>query len=239
MTKKKITRVETPNSTNKEVETFKPTEENKKKATTNRLIALVSWALAIAAEVFAILQLRKSPIPMTLIIILIVVAAAFAITGSVLWKKANRLDPASEANKVKFFIQNQLGLIISIIAFLPLIILVLRNEELEGKQKGLITVVAVVALAVSSYFGFDFNPVSVEQYTQETARVEELMGENMVYWTEHGARYHLYDDCHHINSERTQELFEGSVAQAYELKSIKEMCKTCENRAEKSLVFVS
>lgn len=61
------------------------------------------------------------------------------------------------------------------------------------------------------------------------------MGEELVYWTEHGNRYHLYEDCHHINTDRTKQLYEGTVPQTYKVKSIKEMCKTCENRAMKEL----
>lgn len=100
-------------------ESFKPSEENKKKATNNRIIALILWAIAIGLEIFAIIRLKIVPFPMGLVIGLIVATAVLAIGGSLLWKKANRLDPASEKQKVKFFVQNQLGLIISIVVFLP------------------------------------------------------------------------------------------------------------------------
>lgn len=233
MSKKKITKVTDPVTKEMPQETFKPTAENKSKATTNRIIALVLWVAAIGLEVFAILQLRKVPINMALIIGLIVVIAVLSIIGSVLWKKANRLDPASEKDKVRFFIQNQLGAIIAALAFLPLLVVALTNENLDKKQKGLVSVVATVALAISVYTGIDFNPVSVEQYTEESARVTELMGTELVYWTKSGSKYHLFDDCHTINSNRTDEIFEGTVPQAYEIKSIHELCKICENRAIK------
>ncbi|HQI71472.1 MAG TPA: hypothetical protein PLT47_12020, partial [Bacteroidales bacterium] len=57
------------------------------------------------------------------------------IIGSLQWKKANRFDPASEKDKIRFFIQNQLGAIISIIAFLPLIILIFTNKNMTGSKK--------------------------------------------------------------------------------------------------------
>lgn len=233
MSKKKITKVTDPVTKEMPKDSFKPTAENKSKATTNRVIALVLWAIAIGLEVFAILQLKKVPINMVLIIGLVVAIAILAIIGSVLWKKANRLDPASEKDKVKFFIQNQLGAIIAAIAFLPLLVLTLTNKNMDKQQKGIVSAVAVVALAVSMYAGFDFNPVSVEQYTEESARVSELMGTELVYWTKSGSKYHLFDDCHTINSNRTDEIFEGTVPQAYEIKSIHELCKICENRAIK------
>lgn len=241
MTKKKVTQVETKVSDEtlealqKDKKVFKPTQESKKKATTKRVIAFALWFVAIALEIVAIFQLKKSPINMILILSLIGVDALFAIGGSMLWKQANRLDPASDKNKAKFFIQNQLGMIISIIAFLPLIVLLLLNEDLDNKEKGLVTAVAVVALALTSVLGFDFNPVSIEKYTNEISVVETLMGENApVYWTKSGRVYHLYDDCHHINRDATTEIFKGTVPQAYEDKHIEALCKTCEARAKKN-----
>jgi hypothetical protein len=43
----------------------------------------------------------------------------------------------------------------------------------------------------------------------------------------------LYSDCSYINSDRTVEIFEGTVAQARELKNITDLCDRCENRAVK------
>ncbi len=233
-TKKKVTRVggsETSSST--EAKTFVASDESKEKALKFRLFALLSWAVAIGIEIWAIMFLQKPPINTTYLIIMIVVIMIFAIIGSLLWKKANRFDPASEKNKVKFFIQNQLGVIITVIAFLPLIILIFTNKDLKGKQKGLVGTIAIIALVVAGYFGVDFNPASIEQYTQETALVESLMGKNLVYWTDFGTKYHTYSDCYHINTKKTDEIFEGTVAKAYELENIKELCKTCEKRAKK------
>ena len=234
MTKKKIVRVEEEKN-HSDVKTFKPSDEDKKKATQFRIVAFIGWIIAIGLEIFGVVKLNQNQLSTTIMIVILIIMALLSIGGSLLWKKANRFDPASEANSFKFFIQNQLGMIMAILAFLPLIILVLTNEDLEKKDKGIITAVAVVALGITSVIGFDFNPVSIEQYTEESARVQELMGEELVYWTEHGNRYHLYEDCHHINTDRTKQLYEGTVPQAYKVKSIKEMCKTCENRAMKEL----
>lgn len=52
-----------------------------------------------------------------------------AIIGSLLWKQANRLDPASEKDKFRFFVQNQLGLLITIVAFFPLVLLILTDKN--------------------------------------------------------------------------------------------------------------
>jgi uncharacterized protein YacL len=235
---KKITRVEggvTPSaSTGNETKPFIVTEESKGKAKTIRILAIISWIVAIGLEVFAILELRKVPVNTTILIVLIAADLIFAVAGSLLWKKSNRLDPASEKDKTKFFIQNQLGLIIGIIAFLPLVVLIFTNKNMSGKQKGLVGAIAVVALLIAGVTGIDFNPPSQEQYLEQTQQVETLNdGLNHVYWTKSGHSYHIYSDCSYINTDRTDEIFEGTVAQARELKNITDLCDRCANRAKK------
>lgn len=231
----KVTRVEgaeTPSTS--ETAAFIASDESKAKARNFRILAILSWVAAISIEIGAILMLRKPPVSTTWLIVLIVATLIFAVIGSLLWKKSNRLDPASEKDKVKFFVQNQLGLIISIIAFLPLVILIFTNKDLSGKQKGLVGTIAVVALLIAGATGIDFNPPSQEQYAEQTKQVEGLMnGANHVYWTKSGKSYHLFQDCSYINSVRTNEIFEGTVAQARELKSITDLCDRCENKAIK------
>jgi len=200
-----------------------------------RVISIILWVVAIGIEVFAIMKLQEPPINMTLLIVLIVAILVLVVIANVIWKKANRLDPASEKNKTKFFIQNQLGLIISVLAFLPLVILILKNKNLSGKQKGILGAIAGVALVVAGLTGTDFNPPSQEQYAEQTAQVELLNdGVNNVYWTKSGRSYHLYQDCGYINSDRTTEIFQGKVASARELKNITDLCDRCGNRAKKA-----
>jgi hypothetical protein len=237
-TSKKVTLVEggeTPStSATKETKPFVASDESKATARNFRIMAIVSWIIAIGFETGAILLLRKVPVSTTWLIVLIVVDLAFAVIGSLLWKKSNRLDPASEKDSVKFFIQNQLGMIISIIAFLPLVILIFTNKNMSGKQKGIVGTIGVIALLVAGVVGIDFNPPSQEQYSKQTEQVESLTnGQNHVYWTKSGRSYHLYQDCSYINTDRTDEIFEGTVAQARELKNITDLCDRCENRAKK------
>ncbi|MCI0512014.1 hypothetical protein L0128_02215 [candidate division KSB1 bacterium] len=209
-------------------------DESKAKARNLRIFAILAWIVAIGFEIGAILLLRKAPVSTTGLIVLIAADLIFAVIGSLLWKKSNRLNPASEKDKVKFFIQNQLGLIIGIIAFLPLVILIFTNKNMSGKQKGLVGSIAVIALVIAGITGVDFNPPSVEQYTEQTEQVKSLNnGLNHVYWTKSGQSYHLYQDCSYINTARTDEIFEGTVAQARELKNITDLCDRCQHRAEK------
>ena len=85
---------------------------------------------------------------------------------------------------------------------------------------------------VAGVVGVDFNPPSQEQYAEQTARVESLTGANAVFWTKSGTSYHLYSDCSYINTVRTTEIFQGTVAQARELKKITDLCDRCAGRAE-------
>lgn len=230
---KKITRVEggETSASSTEAGTFVPTAESKSKATNLRIFAIISFLVAIGFEIWAIMLLQKPPVSTAWLIGLIVADLIFAVIGSVLWQKANRLDPASERDKFRFFVQNQLGLIIAIIAFLPLVILIFTNKNLTGKQKALAGSVGVIALLIASVVGIDFNPPSQEQYAEQTKEVETLMnGVNHVYWTKSGKSYHLYQDCSYINTDRTAEIFEGTVAQARELKNITDLCDRCENK---------
>lgn len=126
------------------------TAANKKSATGKRVAAVILWVLALAAEVGAILMLNGTwYIPeeqkMYWLIGALVIDLILVIIGSQLWKKANRLDPASKQSSVKFFLWNNMGLIASVICFLPIVILLLANKDLDGKTKKIVTVVAAIA----------------------------------------------------------------------------------------------
>jgi hypothetical protein len=235
-TTKKIVRVEGESGQTEqpaETRTLVPTEESKGKAKSLRIYSIVLWILGIAAEVGAIVVLLKPPISTFWLIALIVVDLILVVVGSQLWKKANRFDPASEQNKAKFFIQNQLGTIISIIAFLPLVILIFTNKDMSGKQKGIVGAIAAAALVIAGITSYDFNPPSTEQYAKQIEEVTSLTGSNFVYWTKSGTRYHLFKDCSYINRDQTTEIFEGTVQQARELKNITELCSLCKSRMER------
>lgn len=231
---RKMTRVGGDDAPRRSETVFVASKENVAKANQQRLFAGLAWLVAIGLQVYAIFFiLLKPPVQMGLLIGIIAVNLVLALVGSWLWKKANRLDPASEANPTKFFIQNQLGAIMAVLAFLPMVIMIFLNKDMSGKQKGLAGSVAVIALLIAGIAGVDFNPPSVEQYTDQIREVEDLTGKDFVYWTPSGTRYHLYNDCSHITSARTTEVFEGSVAQARELKNITELCQRCRDRVLK------
>lgn len=222
---------------------WKPTAAAKSKATTFRWIAAVLWAIAIAAEavgIFWLLRQREyvgedgtlvrdpdtglleeqgvtAQFPqwafITLLVLLVVIAA-LAITGSILWKKANRLDPARKSEKLRFFVQNQLGAIIAIVAFLPLIILIFLNKDMDKGQKATAGIVGIVLAVIATVVGVDFNPPSVEQYTADQSAVIQLLGKDEVVWVDGGAVYHVCDEVSDIQTGSEKRT--GTTAEAVE-----------------------
>ena len=217
-----------------EENTFVASPEAKSKAKQFRIIAFIAWILAIAAQIYVIMNLLSND-KMTWLIVMIVVILILAVTGSLLWKKANRLDPASEKDKTRFFIQNQLGAIMGVLAFLPLVILIFTNKDMDGKTKGIAGGIAAVALVIAGAMGIDFDPASIEKYTEEIqAQTETLKtinaGTDMVFWSRAGNKYHVYEDCYHIKGKS---LSSGTVKESWEQKGISELCKTCKKRVIK------
>ena len=88
------------------------TSEPKQRATTRRVWAIICWVIAIAFEVIGILKLTDvinwfNGLDLTtFLIICIVLDLIFVIIGSLLWKKANHIDPISEKNQIKFWTRN-------------------------------------------------------------------------------------------------------------------------------------
>ena len=146
------------------------TQDQQSKAKKLRLFAGLSWVVAIGTEIAAVVMVLKNKFDegnLALMIGLLVVIAIFAIAGSIMWKKANKHDPATKAEKTKFFIQNQLGAIITIIAFLPLLALIFMDKDMDPRTKKIAGGVGVALAALATVVGVDFNPPSIEQYSQD------------------------------------------------------------------------
>jgi hypothetical protein len=149
---------------------WRATQGQKSAATRLRIFAAIAWVIAIGGEIAGIVMLRQHKFDhgnLGLLIGLLVGIAIFAIAGNLLWKSANRQDPASKADKARFLFQNQLGAIITLIAFLPLIVLIFMDKDMDPKNKKVAGGVGVVLAIVATFIGIDFNPASVEQYTQD------------------------------------------------------------------------
>jgi len=149
---------------------WRATQGQKSAATRLRIFAAVAWAIAIGTEIAGVVMLRQHKFDhgnLPLLIGLLVVIAIFAIAGSLMWKAANKHDPARESDSARFFFQNQLGAIITVIAFLPLIVLIFMDKDMDPKNKKIAGGIGVVLAAVAAFIGVDFNPPSVEQYTKD------------------------------------------------------------------------
>lgn len=182
--------------------TWKPTEESKKKAGTNRLISWILWIAAIAVEVLAIVfivpEVGFQDIYLWFLIGALVVTAILAIVANLLWRQANQLDPASEKNKVAWFIQNQLGVIMTLIAFVPLIIIIFANKDMNNQQKSLAGIVGIVLMLIAGWTGVELNQASQEKYGAETALVAYYTGDDTVYWVPNGGVYHLCEEVSYL-----------------------------------------
>lgn len=135
-----------------------------------RIFAALAWVVAIGTEIAGIVMLKQHRFDhgnLALLIGLLVVIAVFAIAGSLMWKAANRQDPASKADTFRFFVQNQLGAIITVLAFLPLIALIFLDKDMDPKNKKIAGGVGVVLALLATVIGVDFKPPSTEQYTQD------------------------------------------------------------------------
>jgi hypothetical protein len=194
-----------------------------------RAFAAVLWLLAIAAEAAAVLVLNGTIYTgenmLVWLIAVLAVDLILVIVGSQLWKKANRIDPASAKNKLKFWLWNNMGVIASVAAFAPFIILLLNNKNTDPKTKRIITAVAAVALVIAGLFSYDLDPPSAESIAEANAQVEDIG--DVVYWTRFGKKYHIDEDCSSIS--RSEIKFPGTVSEAFEAKRI-DLCKICANK---------
>ena len=193
-----------------------------------RLAAVVLWIFAIAFEVLALCVMTEKIVipflvkfsPLVQGIVLLIVDFIAVVAGAQLWKKANRIAPASEANALKFWLWNNMGVIACAAAFVPFIALLLLNKDTDKRTKAVGIAAAAILLIIGGLASYDFDPVSAESYAQAA-------GGTSVYWTAHGKRFHTHEDCPALS--RTEELTAGTVQEAIDA-GRETMCKICEKR---------
>jgi hypothetical protein len=147
-------------------------QEQKGAAKRLRIFAWLCWIIAIAAEIAGIYFLLHHKFDaannngnMPLLIGLLVSIAVFAIAGSMLWKASYKHDPAARANAASFFMQNQLGAIMTVIAFLPLLVLIFMDKDMDPKNKKIAGGIGAALAVLATLLGVNFKPPSVEQYS--------------------------------------------------------------------------
>lgn len=206
------------------------TWDPKKRATTKRIWAIVCWVIAIAFEVIGILRLAdvinwfSGLDKLWFLIICLVLDLIFVVIGSQLWKKANHIDPASEKNKLKFWLWNNLGTIVSIIAFLPLIVFIFKDDKLDKKSKWILGGIAIAALAIAGLTSYDWNPVSMEWLEHAQKEVLQVSPSGTVYRAPNSKKYHVDQDCPAFS--RSETVYEWTVADAYE-RWLTDPCRRC------------
>ena len=149
---------------------WRATHDQKSAATRLRIFAAIAWIIAIACEIAGVVLLFQHKFDhgnLPLLIGILVAIAIFAIAGNLMWKAANKHDPARQSDTARFFFQNQLGAIITVIAFLPLLVLIFMDKDMDPKNKKIAGGVGVVLAIVATLFGVSYHPPSVEQYTKD------------------------------------------------------------------------
>lgn len=181
-------------------------------ATGLRVGAILLWVVAIAFELLAwfvfIGKVNLTFLPvMAQLIGFLVLDLICVIIGSLLWKKANHIKPASEKNKTLFWLWNNMGLIVCAFAFVPFIILALTNKNADKKTKTIAVVAAAIALLIGGATSIEYNPVSAEQQQAAMTAIE-----GKVLWAPFGKVYHIDETCQALNQSET--LTEGTVEEA-------------------------
>ena len=200
-----------------------------------RIGAVALWILAIVCEFMALGTITESVIipfltsvpPLYQGLAFLAIDLVLVIIGAQLWKKANHIKPASEKNAVIFWLWNNMGVIVCAIAFLPFVVLLLKNEKADQKTKTVGTVAAIIALLIAGVASYDFNPISAEQVEQYT--------NSTVYWTEYGSRLHTHNDCQALSRTAPENLHSGTISEA-EAAGRSTLCKYCEKRDQSLIV---
>jgi len=212
--------------------TVKPAEKHEN-ATGLRIGAVILWLLALGCEVVAILVLKEKlelPLPFEPVVKLLIFLAldlVFLVIGSQLWKKANHKDPVSKKKgEFKWWLWNNMGVIVAAIAFIPFIVLTLSDKKADPKLKKIASIAAAVMLAIGALTSYDWNPASLEQVQE----AESVLEDYDVYWTSGGQRYHLDENCSAL--AHSSEIYKGTVNEAVDSYGKDFLCKFCMHNHE-------
>ena len=201
---------------------WRATHDQKSAATRLRIFAAVAWLIAIAGEVAGVILLFQHTFDhgnLGLLIGILAGIAIFAIAGSLMWKAANRHDPARESDRARFFFQNQLGAIVTVIAFLPLIVLIFMDQDMDPRNKKIAGGAGVVLAIIAALIGVSYHPPSVEQYTKDMNKCAAEIQANQP-----------KTDC-------SPEVADQAKAIAQDTKTVTDATKTAQNPAGQDVVY--
>lgn len=197
--------------------------ERKAQAQPLRIAAIVLWVLGLVAEIlcFVFLKGNKS---MPWVITPLVVDFVLVVIGSQLWKKANHIDPPAKAEGAMYWLKTELGVVIAVIAFFPIIIVLLLDKNSDKRMKGIALIVAVVALVAAGASGVDYHPATQEGLDNAAVQASKLSDGGKCYWTAGGSVYHFNPDCSHLS--HSAEIVQGTVSEAFDAGKTRG-CKDC------------
>ncbi|HEU5067174.1 MAG TPA: hypothetical protein VFT61_03185 [Sphingomicrobium sp.] len=201
---------------------WRATHGQKSAATRLRIFAAIAWAVAIAGEAAGIVLLYQHKFDhgnLGLLLGLLVGIAIFAVAGSLMWKAANKQDPARESDRARFFFQNQLGAIVTVIAFLPLLALIFMDQDMDPKNKKIAGAVGAVLAIGAALIGVSWHPPSVEQYTQDMNKCAAEIKANQA-----------TTDC-------SPEVADQAKAIAQDTKTVTDATKTAQNPSGQDVVY--
>lgn len=173
-----------------------------------RIFAYVFWALAIAAEVAAIWTFNNFSV-LWPSLAAIIADAVLCIIAAQFWKQANRLDPPKGK-----FLKNQFGVIMTLIAFLPLGYFLLKNsKDMPAGAKKILAIVAAAAFVLTMGMSIEYNPTTQADLEQAEQMAIEYGG--AAYWGKYSKSYHFDPDCQTLVNSK--EIFEGTMEEAFDL----------------------
>ena len=198
-------------------------DERKAQAKPFRIAAIALWVLGLIAEILCFVFLKGNK-PMPWVITPLVVDFMLVVIGSQLWKKANHIDPPAKAEGALYWLKTELGVVVAVIAFFPIIIVLLLDKNSDKRTKNLATVVAVVALIAAGASGIDYHPATQEGLDNAAVQASKLSDGGKCYWTAGGSVYHFNPDCSHLS--HSAEIVQGTVSEAFDAGKTRG-CKDC------------
>lgn len=180
----------------------------RKSANKKRIVAVIFWILAIIAEIVAIWTFNHFSV-LWPSLAAIITDAVFCMIAVGFWKKANDIDPPKGR-----FLKNQFGVIMCLIAFIPIGYVLLKgSKDMPKGAKKVISVVAAVAFLLTMGMSIDYNPMTQSDLDVSEQMAIEYGGD--VYWGKYSKSYHLDPDCQTLLNSR--EVFHGTLEDAFEL----------------------
>ena len=149
---------------------WQATQGQKSAATHLRIFAAIAWIIAIGGEIDGHRRLVYIT-PSTRAAVGLLLGIWSGSPSSRLPATCCGRPPTGRIRRVsdsaRFFFQNQLGAIITLIAFLPLIVLIFMDKDMDPKNKKIAGGAGVVLAIIAALIWISYHPPSVEQYTKD------------------------------------------------------------------------